>query len=164
MATFGDLSVHNQVGPVIVPLIETVDPTLVDERVVVADARFELTRRAMQTRGAVRSLVFLIYLVYHLWGLRRDQVFIGGLLGDGPLRSRYVLGEWSRHNFLIYMIKSRYEFICWDARFTVPLLEFQFQFVLPKLQKERFIVIRDTLGRNVRSVVPASGVVYNKSV
>ncbi len=49
----------------------------------------------------------------------------------------------------------RYDFFkCWDARFTVPLLEFQFQFVLPKLQKERFIALRDSLGRIIKSQVP----------
>ena len=49
---------------------------------------------------------------------------------------------------------TRYEFICWDARFAVPLLEFQFEFVLPKLQKERFIALRDSLGRIIKSQVP----------
>jgi len=48
----------------------------------------------------------------------------------------------------------RYEFVCWDARFTVLLLEFQFQFVLPKLRKERFIALRDSLGRIIKSQVP----------
>ena len=48
----------------------------------------------------------------------------------------------------------RYEFVCRDARFTVPLLEFQFQFVLPKLRKERFIALRDSLGRIIKSQAP----------
>ena len=49
---------------------------------------------------------------------------------------------------------TKYEFVCRDARFAVPLLEFQFQFVLPKLQKERFIALRDSLGRIIKSQVP----------
>ncbi len=52
------------------------------------------------------------------------------------------------------MIKSCHVFICRNARFTVPFLEFQFQFVLPKLRKERFIALRDSLGRIVVSRVP----------
>lgn len=52
------------------------------------------------------------------------------------------------------MVKLLDEFIGWDARFTVPLLEFRFEFVLPRPRKERFIAIRDSLGRIIKSQVP----------
>jgi len=40
------------------------------------------------------------------------------------------------------------------VKYTVPLLEFEFIFELPKLRKERFIVARDKLGRIVKTKVP----------
>lgn len=55
-----------------------------------------------------------------------------------------------------------YDFKLWDARFTVPLLEFRFEFVLPKMRKERFIALRDSLGRIIKSIVPQNNLGYNE--
>ena len=53
------------------------------------------------------------------------------------------------------MVKSRHDkAFCRNLRHTVPLLKFRFEFVLPKLRKARNIVLRDELGRIVRSEVP----------
>ncbi len=50
---------------------------------------------------------------------------------------------------------TRHDFISRDLRFTVPLFEFQFEFVLPRPRKDRFIAMRDALGRIIKSQVPA---------
>lgn len=52
------------------------------------------------------------------------------------------------------VLKYSHEFICRDARFTAPLLEFRFEFVLPRLRKERLIELRDSSGRIIKSQVP----------
>lgn len=52
------------------------------------------------------------------------------------------------------MVELANEFIGRDARFTVPLLEFQFQFILPRPRIEILITLRDQLGRIINSVAP----------
>lgn len=52
------------------------------------------------------------------------------------------------------MVKLLDEFIGWNLSYTVPLFQFEFTFILPRPRKERFIAIRDSLGRILRSEVP----------
>lgn len=39
----------------------------------------------------------------------------------------------------------------WDGWDTIPLLQFRFDFVMPRPRKERKIILRDSIGRIVKS-------------
>jgi hypothetical protein len=50
--------------------------------------------------------------------------------------------------------KVAYEPISGDSLFTVPQFDFYFKVVIPKANKERLIVERNSLGQIIRSEVP----------
>lgn len=80
-------------------------------------------------------------------GVRLSTVPVWRLSGDIILTGFCRLISFIR-------VKYRNEFKNWDSRDTIPLLEFRFNFVLPKPRKERNIIIRNQLGQIVRSEVP----------
>ena len=93
-----------------------------------------------------------------------SNFFVAYIRNDETLNQNCREKVYCRINILYYsrvirLVQWIDESVCGDARFAVPLLEFRFEFVLPKSRKSRTISVRDVLGRIIRSEVPDLAVI-----